>query len=733
MKVRVRRARSAAPALRIFSLSLVLAAYCGGQEATAPGQNLISEGCPKDADFEHYMGTNSPYFVRSSKVENPFDFLPWVHAQDIAVAEDIARLVDQKPFSYANVRAKALDMLNAQDMLPEATQVRFRLRVDLLEVSCFRSTPNVDVVYHVYTAQVAPAAAGTVEGQKEAEQTPQSASGLTQGSSRSFLPSNLVPLIGFDSSDKLYSGGRLTVPLCGYREKAGVSSSAAAPASSNCPLPLQLLLEGQGSQTMESLHAALRLSKDSLGPILHSAYLMNYNLLSTPTGAGQIRRAMGSLQYSGTSKPFFGGNVNARFGLLVAKGDQQSQLHVAVPPGDLAASALNALKLYGGLDSRLPHNVLSASMGLELGTTDVASGVQWKKYVGDLRHDFWFNVGSGYPIDLESRLTAGAIQASGPMPVAERFFGGNYEQLFMPDDSWQIRANPVIRAIPGSRFFETGVGAGGDRFVAANFTAAFAVWRKPLVPDEVRNDPTFLQLLNGQIVSATSIDQLHYTTSDPHYQAIVAELQALLDALGGLGSAVDAAQRAHPDEFATQFKACSSAVKMASNRAKSAMASSDAKRYGLIAALLPVDEDRLNKAIQKCSDLTAVLTSGSDINLDPLKMEQKRIQDEFAAIDQNAAAAKAKADMAFVRRTLNTLFKEVNLASISPVAVFDIARIGPSGPGVNGTRYGPGGGLRLEIASAVHFTIGYARNVNAGPGEGSGAIFFSMGVRDLFH
>jgi hypothetical protein len=89
--------------------------------------------------------------------------------------------------------------------------------------------------------------------------------------------------------------------------------------------------------------------------------------------------------------------------------------------------------------------------------------------------------------------------------------------------------------------------------------------------------------------------------------------------------------------------------------------------------------------------------------------------------------------MAFVSRTLKTLFHDVNLAAISPVVVFDIAQIGPTSPGLNGTRYGPGGGVRLDIASAVHFTVGYARNVKAGPGEGSGAIFFSMGLRDLFH
>ena len=53
--------------------------------------------------------------------------------------------------------------------------------------------------------------------------------------------------------------------------------------------------------------------------------------------------------------------------------------------------------------------------------------------------------------------------------------------------------------------------------------------------------------------------------------------------------------------------------------------------------------------------------------------------------------------------------------------------------GLGGTRYGPGGGIRLELASVAHFTLGYAWNVNGGPGEGRGNVFFTIGIRDLFH
>ena len=696
---------------RVFLISLSLAEPCLCQPADAQSR-LLPEACPPGVNFEH-----AGYTVGSSKIHNPFDFLPWVRIRDRAAGDEISKMVDGQPFRYASVVGKALDAINEQDFFPQTSFATIRVRVELVVAHC--SGKTVDLIYQIYSSQVLPGATGTPEAQEQAQQSPQSAAGLTEGSAPGSVPLKLTPSFGFDSTDKLYAGGQTSVMLC-----------------SACGLPLRLIADGQGSQSMRTFHAAVKGSQDSHGPIVHSDYLLNYNMASLPTGAGQLRSALTSGQYSGTTSPFFNGNVSARFGGLIEKGTEQAQIGSGVPKGALPASAVNAVKLYGGLDSRLPNNVLSASMGLELGAVNVASGVQWKKYIGDVRHDFWHTVGDHHSLDVESRFTVGAIQTGAGIPVAERFFGGNYEQLFMPDDSWQIRASPVIRAIPGSRFYLTQNGAGADRFAAYNLTAAFGVWRKPLVPPEVDKDPEFMTLLNGQLNTATSFEQLYFVTKDANYQAIVAELPRILAALNGLSNAVGSAQRAHPEQATAKMKSCASAVKMALNRATSAQSSSSAAQYGLVSALLKVDpdEDRLSKIVARCgdADLSApgLLSNG---DLQPVVDEQTKIEADFKLIDQTAAAKKAASDMLFVRRTLHTLFRDVNLISLSPVAVFDVANIGPAIPGTSGTRYGPGAGLRLELASAVHFTVGYARNLSPGPGEGSGSVFFSMGTRDLFH
>jgi hypothetical protein len=665
--------------------------------------------------------TKPPYTVSSSKIDNPFDFLPWVHARDQAAAQEISSLVDYQPFSYDKAIRQALEKIEAQGMLPQTGGFKVKIVLEIVSVYC--SGTNVDLVYHVYSSQVAPGASATPEAQSIAQKTPQNAAGVSAGTSTDKvpIPITLVPTVNFDSTDKVYAGGNLSFTLFTASK-----------------IPVQVTIEGQGSQAMRTFHAALNTTQASLGPIMHSAYQLNYEQRALPTGTGAIQQAQASFQYSGTSRPFLQGNMSARFGGLVGKGDTQALLTLPVKTGASTASAVNALKLYGGLDSRFSHNAVAASLGLELGTAKITDGFQWKKYIGDIHDVFWHTIGDHHTVDLDARMTLGRIYGGSAIPVAERFFGGNYEQSFMPNEAWQIRANPVVRAIPGSRFFQTAQGPGADRFFAYNMTAALSAWQTPLVPAEVRDNHELTDLLEGQITTAKSIEQNFYAMKDPSYSKIVAELPAILSTLQSLGSLVADAQAAHTGQGEAPFKACGSAIRIAASRARSAAASSGAQQYDRMVNLLaisgPQGEDRLTKVIGSCNlDLNSALGPPKALNLTAMIAEQSVIEADFRAINNKAAKAKADADMLIVHRTLDTLFKEVNLISLSPVFVFDIAKIGPTGSLIDGTRYGPGGGLRLELASAVNFTVGYARNVNSGPGEGRGAIFLTMSVRDLFH
>ena len=292
------------------------------------------------------------------------------------------------------------------------------------------------------------------------------------------------------------------------------------------------------------------------------------------------------------------------------------------------------------------------------------------------------------------------------------------------------------------KVFRTAEGDGGDRFFSYNFTGAYSVWHRPLVPTEISTDKEFNDLLNAQLINAESFEELYFLTKDQHFLKTAEFIQkpegssTVQTALGNLETAVTAAQASHGQHQA-EFDACSDAISDAQSRARSGAKAKGERLYGYVAALLSADEDLLTEVVRTC---VTVLNGSGVLNGDPaiaaagnqVDRIRRDMETEFALIDVAAAKEKAKADMIFVRRTLKTLFNDVNIYSVSPVVVFDVARLDSKKAGVGGVRYGPGLGLRLELASAVSFTAGYAWNIKSGPGEGRGSTFFSMEVRDLF-
>jgi hypothetical protein len=89
----------------------------------------------------------------------------------------------------------------------------------------------------------------------------------------------------------------------------------------------------------------------------------------------------------------------------------------------------------------------------------------------------------------------------------------------------------------------------------------------------------------------------------------------------------------------------------------------------------------------------------------------------------------ARQDMSKARKVLDTVMYELNVYSIAPVAVFDVARVWPA---ATGTRYAVGGGVRFSLVN-LNLTVGYAANPSRRTGEGPGALFLTLEVMNLFH
>lgn len=681
------------------------------------GRTVETNPC-EDINFE-----KAGFTVTSSRVEDPFDFLPWVRDRQKRAADQISALVDNQLFRYETATGKALDIIEKENFLPDTSDVRVKLRVELVSVeNCANS--KLDLVYRVYSSQVMPVLSGIPEARVTEKEEPETAAGQTTVNVPLIKPFRFKPLGGYDALKKLHGGGQ-------FEFKAKDPGK----------FPIHTaLIKADASRQFHDISAALAGSHDSAGWLAHSEYRLTFSHFTNPTGAGRLKGGHLSAQFAGISQPFAGGNLTFRFGGLLEGGNRQSSVGGALlPPDTVSNTGFGSLKLYAGVSGRLRRHVLAASYGLELGSIGPASRIDWRKHIGDVRHEFWYPLGNHRILDVESRFSIGRVDVSGDIPLAERFFGGNNEEFFLPNDTFQIRANPVIRAIPASSFFRTASGTGGDRFFSYNLTAAYAVWRKPLVPEELTADEDFKTELDKSIETITGNLQNFEETKDAHYQALVPLLPQVSAALNSLKTAITTAQEARPGQFETEFKQALRTTNTAIRRTDSAIQTADAVgQYGLIRALLSPSEaegeNRLAKAITAVNDLMSVLGTDAGISAALTRVGGIRntMESEFQQIDEETARQNAVAQMAFTRRTLKTLFNDVNIYSVSPVVVFDVARLSRQRGGIGGIRYGPGLGLRLEFASIAHLTSGYAWNVRRGPGERRGTIFFAIGVRDLF-
>lgn len=661
--------------------------------------------------------------VRSIRIDDPFLFLPWVKARQRRAADQIRALVQGKPFTYTDAGAKAIEIIERENFLPDTSDRRVKIRVEIVGVqNCVDG--ELDLVYRIYSTQIMPVLSGRPEERVRERQEPQTSAGQTTVVTPEASPFHFRPIAGYDLTNLLSAGARMEVTSHKFWK-----------------LPLEsVLIEGQGNSRIHYFSAGLEGSFDGSvesGWLAHAQWLLNYTNYRLPTGAGKIKGGYLTAQFAGVTKPFLNGNFTFQFGAALDGGNRQSDLTgVVIAPDTVADAGVGTLKLYAGLDARLSRHVFSVSYGLELGSSGPAARVDWRKHIFDARHTFWYSLGNHRLLDVESRFTLGSLQVPGRVPLPERFFGGNNEEFLIAGDMWQIRANPVIRAIPGSKFFRTPEGAGSRNFLSYNLTAAYGFWRKTLIPEELIADPDFNSQLQGSLTTVTSTLQNYYASKDPHFAKVVAQLPAAQSALEYLKTAVAAAQTAHPGEAANLFKACTRAVGGAIRRVGSAITPQAADQYGLVMFLLSEDPDEYQflRVTQTCGALNESIRdpaiAGGNARVATLRSEMLA---EFNQINQTNAAKRAKADMAFTRRTLKTIFNDVNIYSIGPVVVFDVARIGPANGELGGTRYGPGGGIRLELASVAHFTLGYAWNVKRGPGEGRGNVFFSIGIRDLFH
>ena len=128
----------------------------------------------------------------------------------------------------------------------------------------------------------------------------------------------------------------------------------------------------------------------------------------------------------------------------------------------------------------------------------------------------------------------------------------------------------------------------------------------------------------------------------------------------------------------------------------------------------------------------SALKSQLDTDVREAQIIQKNVKSAYAKMRPPAAEVEANETVSYVGRVLGVLFREANLVAVSPVLMFDAARLRVAEvPDSNRFRYGVGGGVRFSLIN-VDFTAGYSINPNRRLNEPRGALVLRMDINDLF-
>lgn len=673
------------------------------------------------------------YSVREVKIETPLDWLLGSVDRKLTEILSSPAIPIKKGDVYQKANADAA-FIKLKDSFPELTvnpddRVAVRIAKPGL-ANCNAGTKTLDVVFHVYTFSFSYYLSRVFERGRKDEVKRSVVDTPATELLANYFPQ---PFAGYNRSRKVFGGTNLTIKQPGgpldkiSLMGSGSSSSAEA--------------QGTGAGTLDY----------NEGTIRHVDYQFRYSYSDIPGSAIRLKGTSGVGQLFVGTRAFSPHELILRFGGAVEGGNKQTDIEQSLlPAAALADSGYGSIKTFVGGTMRLGTNALKGSYGLQLGRANQGGGLDYVKQVLDTAADFHYLVTDHRPISLSLQFTAGAIHTRGRLPVGERFFGGNAAQNFIAGDDWIIRNGPFIRSFPQNSFTPVRVGEvpGGDRFFSTNVTLAVTVWGKPLVPREILDEPDFPSMVALEFSTAESSLRNEYLSSTPEFRKVAEKVKPLSDALAATNQELQRLNQLNPSQdVLDQISLCNTDLSIANDAAESIkkdLESGTAKTADIrkLVVGFPTKTPPITPYV---SDLTDDLSTLKDMPglptpnrlgelVNAMENIRQEMADAFVALDQSPVAAqalqKAQADMKYPRRVFSQLTREANLIAISPVGIFDAARLWQGGrsPGV---RYAIGGGLRLSIVS-LDLTAGYALNPNRKPGESRGAMLLSMEVSNLF-
>ncbi len=604
------------------------------------------------------------------------------------------------------------------------SNVRLQFAVVFPELAnCDDAAHTLDAVFKVYNVNVPASLAQPLD--LLGGPPIQSSSSKTQGS----LFQSLAPQLtaGYDPNRHLYAGGRAT-----YQGSTGGLFDT-------------MTMEGAGSSTSALFRGSLKGSRNMKhGPVQRAEWAADYILSDLPSTTFQLQESTVMARFSANSPPLFNQALVLYFGTALNAGNQHSTGVAAVPSDISLQSQVGNLKGYLGAAWGKGPNILKASYGIEAGKSTPGVHVDYLKNIVHAADSLRLLPKDHRPLTLDLQFGAGWIVGGGPVPLPETFFGGNLNRDFIPGDPWPILIDPFIRSFPtNSLNLSAQGGVGGNNFFSVNATLAYALWGKPLVPGEIL--PEIEPKLNAQLTTFENALRDSYVAALPDFKNLetdlsghrpeFAELRAKLGALKAQpGISQDISDQvdtvlADLDEIDSSMAALGKRDAAADPVGPVLLLVSNAAGIGQLITL--ADDLKDMEAL-----LAAAGMPGQQADFQAREMAMRNLQTSFLvrfnAINQDAAKARAKADLSFSHSVLDQLLHALNIYSIAPAVLLDASRIGPQqGLAQPGTRYGVGPAVRMSLLN-VDLTLGYSVNPAPQPGERRGAPVVTFEISNIF-
>lgn len=660
--------------------------------------------------------------------------LAWIAGVDVRLDELLSK-VPLKEGGRFTVSGYNQGFLVISRSFPElrvnpSSRIALRLERPALS-SCNSDSKQLDVVYHVYTIGFSPYLTRVFESPRDEVTRSVTESSETKAISRFFFQ----PFIEYDKSRNTDFGTYLRI-------------------EARNPLFDSIDVKASGSNTALDFGFALRGSRSFASAVMSFAeWNVEYHYLRDPGPELRFDEAWLSAQFLAATKPVGRTNLVFRFGAAVEGGHKQSNIPVSdIPLNNIQSAPYGAVKIFGGASFRSGRNSFKGSYGLELGGAGENIGLDYVKQIVDTAYETRFLPALHRPVTLSTQFTAGIINTINELPVAARFFGGNLDSNFLMTRSWSIRNEPYIRSFSPnglSRSTITSGPVGGDRFFSANVTVSATVWGIPMVPRQILDDPDFSSAFDLSLSSAESVLTNEYVGESPELLAIagsVRNMPALLEQFRTTVSSIRGAP--HTAEIDEQLNEVDLQFASVSELSQSIIDELAAKRVrtagirtlvvGFPARTPPVASyvEELTGAIELLASLvggeSAQSFRRSNAELEAIRKSMaQRFRELEASSTWSAAQKRATRDMRYPRQIVSELTREANLIGISPVAMFDAARVSiKDGPAAD-VRFALGTGLRFSIVS-LDVTVGYAWNLRRRPGDPRGAVLFTMELSNLF-